>query len=133
MIEATNTVRSNERHVRSGRMCHAFLACRGVTAGLIAILGATVGCGGSSPTGPSAPPTSGFTVSAISPNTGGVDGATDVTINGTGFQIGARVTFDGIVASATVNTAPPSSRERLPTPSGEWTSLSSIRMARAAR
>ena len=72
---------------------------------LVLVVG-LLGCDGRegpSPTGPSAPPTPGFTVLAISPNTGGVGGTTDVTINGTGFQIGARVTFDGTVASASVS------------------------------
>lgn len=88
-------------------MFRRFLSYRGVAIGLIATLGVTAGCGGSSPTGPSPSPTpgSGFTVSTISPNTGGLGGATSVTIFGTGFQVGATVTFDGAVANATVNSS----------------------------
>ena len=90
----------------NGHVCNPVLAWKSIsTAALIAILGTTVGCGGSSPTGPSAPPKSAFSISTISPNTGGVEGATDVTIAGTGFQVGARVTFDGVVAIATVNSS----------------------------
>jgi hypothetical protein len=86
-------------------MFRRFPSCRGVAIGLIATLGVMVGCGGDSPTGPSAPPAAGFTVSTISPNTGGLGGATSVTIHGTGFQVGATVTFDGAVATATVNSS----------------------------
>lgn len=104
MIASTRIVGPlHGRHLQSGHRCDVFFACIRLTLGLIAILWATVGCGGGSPTGPSTPPVSGFIVSTISPNTGGVGGATEVTINGTGFQIGARVTFDGLVASARVN------------------------------
>ena len=86
-------------------MFRRFLSCGGVAVGLIATLGVMVGCGGSSTTGPSAPPVSGFTVFTISPNYGGLGGATSVTIHGTGFQVGATVTFDGAVADATVNSS----------------------------
>ena len=86
-------------------MFRRFLSCRGFAIGLIATLGATVCCGSNSPTGPSATPVSAFAVSTISPNTGGLGGATSVTIFGTGFQVGATVSFDGAVANATVSSS----------------------------
>lgn len=86
-------------------MSNRFLA-RTVMASLLALLGMTLGCGGNSPAGPSEPTIpAATTVSVISPNTGSTDGATRVTITGTGFQSGATVTLDGAAANVSVVTS----------------------------
>ena len=55
-------------------MFRRFLSCRGAAMVLTATLGVTAGCGGNSPTGPSATPVSGFAVSTILPNTEDLEG-----------------------------------------------------------
>ena len=62
-----------------------------------------VGCGGSSPTGPSAPPISGFTISPSRPIRRGWRGDERDDIRARAFKSARRVTFDGAVADATVN------------------------------
>lgn len=67
-----------------------------VRAGFLALLGMTLGCGQSSPAGPSQQPIPGATtVAFIFPNTGSTAGGTLLTITGTGFQAGTTVTLDG--------------------------------------
>ena len=78
-----------------------------VRASLLALVAATVGCDGRSPSGPTPPPptpSSGPTsppavaaprVSSIVPNVGNSTGGTVIDINGSGFQVGAKVTLDG--------------------------------------
>ena len=78
-----------------------------VRASLLALVAATVGCDGPSPSGPTPPsptPSSGPAsppavaapvVSSIAPNVGNSTGGTMIHINGSGFQVGAKVTLDG--------------------------------------
>jgi hypothetical protein len=83
-------------------MSNRFLV-RTLMASLLALLGMILGCGGNSPAGPSEPTIpAATTVSVISPNTGSTDGATRVTITGTGFQSGATVTLDGAATNVSV-------------------------------
>lgn len=85
------------------------LVARAIAASLFACAGLTLGCHGRSPSGPSQPgsgqPTTSasLTVSAVAPNTGTAEGATVVTISGTGFQSGATVTLGGPATTVTVH------------------------------
>jgi hypothetical protein len=78
-----------------------------VRTSLLALFGITLGCGESSPTGPSQqtmPETipGAMTVAVISPNMGSTAGGTRVTISGSGFQAGATVTLDGAATNVSV-------------------------------
>ena len=54
------------------------------------------------PAAPGQPALDPPTVSAVSPSTGSVDGATPVSISGTGFRPGASVSLDGAARNVTV-------------------------------
>jgi len=81
---------------------------------LLVFVGVTVGCGENSPliSGPSPPtipalPIFAPTVSLVSPTTGPPEGATVITVTGTGFQSGATLTLDGAATNAIVVRCPP--------------------------
>jgi IPT/TIG domain len=72
---------------------------------VLALVGMTLGCGGShghTGIGPSEVGGA-LTVTSLVPNTGALDGTTSMTIAGRGFQRGATVTLDGAAAAVTVN------------------------------
>jgi IPT/TIG domain-containing protein len=76
-----------------------------VRTSLLALLGITLGCGESSPTGPSQETIPGIPtafITFVSPNTGSTVGGTRVTISGSGFQSGATVTLDGAATNVSV-------------------------------
>jgi hypothetical protein len=70
-----------------------------IAAGILAALVST-GCGDSSPTSPTPPPTNGPVIQSVTPVTGTTFGGTVVTIQGTGFVAGATVAFGGTAATA---------------------------------
>jgi IPT/TIG domain len=75
---------------------------------LLALVGLSLGCDATSPSGPSpvpgATPTA-FAVGSIAPNAGVPGGATVVMIFGSGFQSGATVTLGGTAMNATVTSS----------------------------
>ena len=71
----------------------------------VLLLGFAIGfaaCDQPSPLGPTPPPPSAPTVTAISPSTGSTARPTSVTISGTGFVAGATVTVDVVAVRVTV-------------------------------
>ena len=82
-------------------------------AGVLIAAGMTTSCSRQSPSAPSAPPAApstppgpgGITVTTVSPSGGAVTGGTMVTLFGSGFEFGARVTFGGGPTDARVNSS----------------------------
>ena len=82
-------------------------------AGVLLAAGISTSCSRQSPSAPSAPPAApstpsgpgGITVTAVSPSGGAMTGGTMVTLLGSGFDFGARVTFGGGATDARVNSS----------------------------
>jgi hypothetical protein len=81
---------------------------RTVLIALLALVGMSLGCDATPPSGPSSVPGAtppAFAVGSIAPSIGVPGGATVVTIFGSGFQSGATVTLGGTAMNATVNSS----------------------------
>ena len=80
------------------KLARTYLAIVAVCGGL------SLGCDqGPSPLAPPPPPApAALSVTGLSPSTGWMDVATDVTIAGTGFVAGSRVLLDGVATDTSV-------------------------------
>ena len=72
---------------------------------VLAVAAITIGCdkspSGPTPSPPVTPPSAALTVTAVSPNSGPTNLASEISVTGTGFRPGATLTLDGVATRVT--------------------------------
>jgi IPT/TIG domain-containing protein len=81
------------------------LFARPILATFLAVAAITIGCD-KSPSGPTTsppvtPPSAPLTVTAVSPDSGPTTFASEISVTGSGFRLGATLTLDGVAAKVT--------------------------------